>query len=139
MSEHLRLSEVETPFDDRLQVEGAYEARQRVRDDLEWDVLLEQSAAGAAEMPRRLEPAPEALDPERQRAFEESAKEPAGRKVLDRVFRTFTGQSLEAIEEAVRTGTLGHTVSLRLLDPVGNVAEEMIREQGALASVEAGE
>ena len=92
MTEHLRLSDVDAPFDDRLQIEGAYEARQRVRDDLEWDTLLERSAAGAADMPRRLEPAPEALDPERQRAFEATAQEPGGRKVLDRVFRTFTGQ-----------------------------------------------
>lgn len=53
------------------------------------------------------------------------------RQGLDKVVRTLTGVGLDEIQTAIETGALPEKVSLKLFDPFGNVAEEMIRAEAA--------
>ena len=53
------------------------------------------------------------------------------RRGIDKVLRTFTGSTLEEVEQAVRTGTLSDKLSLKLLDPAGSLIEQMVKDQGA--------
>lgn len=53
---------------------------------------------------------------------------PIVRRAADAAARTLTGFGLDEIQRHIERGTLPETVSMKLIDPVGNVSEAMIRE-----------
>ena len=120
------LDRVEAP-EDRLPVELYFERRWQAREGFDFERLLQEGPE--REPPAEGEPGqPGAIPPEVLGRLEEEAREPVARVVLDKVLKTFTGLTLDETLAAVREGTLGAKVGLRLADPMGNLAEAWTRE-----------
>lgn len=116
---------------DRLPVEQTYTLRWQDRQDLEWDKMLEQEAEAAGTMPKGGEAEKKEIPPEIRQRLEGDTQDPKGKKVLDAVLSTLTGQTTEEIQKAIVEGRVGD-VGLRLLDPMGNIADRLIREQAKI-------
>lgn len=86
-----------------------------------------EGAAGAAKMPA---PPPLGGTPEQQQQIQALLADRPLRDGLDKTFRTFFGASLDEVQQAITTGTLPDKIlSLRLLDPISNLIEGMVKDQ----------
>ena len=133
-------------FGAEQRLDDIYADRQVAADEARWQRLLkgEEVAVGAAEenlaaggkAAEALKPAGitsplESASESVRNRMQELLDEGPVRRGIDKVLRTFTGSSLEEIEQAVRTGTLSDKLSLKLLDPAGSLIEQMVKDQGA--------
>ena len=132
-------------FGAEQRLDDIYADRQVAADEARWQRLLkgeevtvgtaeENLAAGgkaaeAMKPPGITSPLESASESVRNR-MQELLEEGPVRRGIDKVLRTFTGSSLEEIEQAVRTGTLSDKLSLKLLDPAGSLIEQMVKDQG---------
>ena len=124
---------------DEIPLDTMWNQRAADRLDAEWEALggvsvdlseegLAQSAEGGRRMgDRKITPPSESTSEQvRDRATTALAEGPV-RKGVDTVLRTLTGLGLDEVQEAITRGALPEKVSLKLLDPAGNVAEELVR------------
>lgn len=116
---------------DRLPVEQEYTLRWQARQDVEWDKLLEQEGETAGTIPKSTAPTGREIPPEIRQRLDTETQEPKAKKVLDAVLSTLTGQTTEGVQKAIMEGRVGD-VGLRLLDPMGNIADRLIREQAKI-------
>jgi hypothetical protein len=129
-------------FTDEFPLDAILAERSSARLDAEWvaagGVSLDMSPKGLDEAAeggkalagrgKKLTPPTESTsESARDRANAVAAEGPV-RQGMDKVFRTLTGLGLDEVQKAVETGTLPEKVSLKLMDPAGQVSEELVRD-----------